>query len=196
MQPHVQQTLTDIDTRIIGLQTFRAQLLTFFNETPPPENRVPDSNSAHQPETNALQPGLCGQRRSSFHHFAHRPGSHPGTIRHESPRISRPEKRHPASLLCPRLAQAPLTRSIRPLLKIPQTHGAERGTSRPAATPKPIKRSPLSQAIPTEAATADLEKKLADACKQRDQARSAGRETIVEMFQKEIDDLQAQIDAQ
>ncbi len=56
--------------------------------------------------------------------------------------------------------------------------------------------SPTSQTSPTPApakSRADLERKLADACKQRDHAREQGRETMVEIFQKDIDRLEAQL---
>lgn len=61
---------------------------------------------------------------------------------------------------------------------------------RTAKFPQPA--PPVEKIRPTVTRT-DLEKKLADACKQRDHARENGRDSIVEMFQKEIDQLEAQL---
>lgn len=58
-------------------------------------------------------------------------------------------------------------------------------TAKPAPAP----------AAASKANREDLERKLADALKQRDHARSNGRDTMVDLFQKDIDALEAQLEA-
>lgn len=190
MKPHIEQTINDLKTTVAQLNGM-IQFLSDFGvglDDPIFPVEVPVQNIS----TPLRQPLRPTQRKPNAGHKEPRrpPNNEPDVC--AVARLAEP-------FTAPQLSKATgdtLKRAQNVLFRFKQ-RGFVTGTGdlgqyrRTSKFPHPA-APPVEKIRPTVTRT-DLEKKLQDALKQRDHARENGRDSIVEMFQKEIDQLQAQL---
>lgn len=189
MQPHIEQTLKDIESELACLQTLKASLLKFCNGSSVP-------SSPARPDRTALP---APRRKPSL-----------GVNRVMSKSPAKTDYVDPRSIPNLRLgAKLP-----EPFRAVDLEHAGIKGANtmytwmhkgwvvrrpdgkyvRTAKYPKLDGAAAPSEVVAVPAKNPDratLQTKLDAALKQRDQALAAGRETIVELYQREVDKLSA-----
>ena len=191
MKPHIQQTLQDIDSKIAELEQLKTFITGFagmdVGQPPAPaalRHSAPVSNGSTSKPARAVRASsadniiICAKLKEPFrpNDFAERAGL----------------SKNGGSSQVLRWLRAGYLKKVSPgqycrTAKFPSdllgaaTHPKERAALRAAPEPK--------------TSIAELEKARDDALKQRDHARANGRDSIVEVFQKDIDRIEAQIAA-
>jgi len=198
MQNHVEQTIIDLTNQILAITACRDSLVAIFSVAV--GRRSPSAPSEHsdQPAARNLKPVRKPITKRSNSVKAARTESAGNTI---AAAASLADPITPASLskasglskngafsAIHRWSKSGWVKKVGPgkYSRTAKFPAAEVGRRSPSAPSQP-------SAKPEVANRADLERKLADALKQRDYARENNRAEIVSVFQREIDHLTAQL---
>ena len=200
MQPHVQQTLADIDTRIISLQNLRTQVVTFFADDPIPAV-VPIQTHARPSSAATKAPAPNGTRKKLDHK----------TIKAVAKFKSLPEQFTAAAMTAASIADSTVYRymdlgwlkrvdrnTYTRTSKMPKVDDQVATQTPPAPkAPKParaVKPGADSNAKYMAMTKEKLESEIIDTIKLRDTNRANGNETLAAIYQRKVDDMQSELD--
>ena len=195
MKQHIIDTITDIDTEITRLQLIRSGLHDMFGADLPPSLGIErgtvsiDKVAAASRRCPPPRPSRLGGKPSPSGRAARNPERIIAIVAKLPEPFGLTDLAKTAGML-KNSAASSINRMAAKGLVTKVGYGAYKRTGKfPGGTSSADPHNSAS----TKQDRAALEKRLNDALKQRDHARENGRDTIVEVFQKEIDQLQAQL---